>query len=133
MAKLLGDIAIQNGLYTLLSAGMSCAVYDFVPEETAFPYAVLSEFFCTPEDTKTSYGQEVRCQIDVFSAYNGYKEVKGLVQEIQTALDSGNLSVSGFKVWDYQLSVDYMPDADDKRVRRAIVEIIINMSQEGGA
>ena len=70
-------------------------VYDFVPENTAFPYVKVGEETSIDNGTKTLQGNEHTLVIHTFSRYRGSKEVKEIMSRIFALLHESSLSVSG--------------------------------------
>jgi len=70
-------------------------VYDFVPENTAFPYVKVGEETSIDNGTKTLQGNEHTLVIHTFSRYRGSKEVKEIMSRIYALLHESSLSVSG--------------------------------------
>jgi len=70
-------------------------VYDFIPENTAFPYVKVGEETSIDNGTKTLQGNEHTLVIHTFSRYRGSKEVKEIMSRIYALLHESSLSVSG--------------------------------------
>jgi len=70
-------------------------VYDFVPENTAFPYVKVGEETSIDNGTKTLQGNEHTLVIHTFSRYRGSKEVKEIMSRIYALLHESSLSVTG--------------------------------------
>jgi len=70
-------------------------VYDFVPENTAFPYVKLGEDTAIDNGTKTLQGNEHTLVVHTFSRYRGSKEIKDIMARIYTLLHESSLTVSG--------------------------------------
>jgi hypothetical protein len=81
-----GDSTLQN---------LVTDVYDFVPENTAFPYVKVGEETSIDNGTKTLQGNEHTLVIHTFSRYRGSKEVKEIMSRIYTLLHESSLSVTG--------------------------------------
>jgi len=81
-----GDSTLQN---------LVTDVYDFVPENTAFPYVKVGEETSLDNGTKTLQGNEHTLVIHTFSRYRGSKEVKEIMSRIYALLHESSLSVSG--------------------------------------
>lgn len=65
--------ALQQALYTKLSTDLgtlvpAVPVYSFfAPQDAEYPFAVISQFSATPDDTKGSEMQEMAVTIEIFS------------------------------------------------------------------
>ena len=81
-----GDSTLQN---------LVTDVYDFVPENTAFPYVKVGEETSLDNGTKTLQGNEQTLVIHTFSRYRGSKEVKEIMSRIYALLHESSLSVTG--------------------------------------
>jgi hypothetical protein len=81
-----GDSTLQN---------LVTDVYDFVPENTAFPYVKVGEETSLDNGTKTLQGNEHTLVIHTFSRYRGSKEVKEIMSRIYALLHESSLSVTG--------------------------------------
>jgi len=81
-----GDSTLQN---------LVTDVYDFVPENTVFPYVKVGEETSLDNGTKTLQGNEHTLVIHTFSRYRGSKEVKEIMSRIYALLHESSLSVTG--------------------------------------
>ena len=70
-------------------------VYDFVPDNSAFPYVKIGEETSVDNGAKTLQGNEHTLVIHIFSQYRGSKEVKNIMARIYALLHESNLSVTG--------------------------------------
>lgn len=84
--RLDGDSTLQN---------LVTDVYDFVPENTAFPYVKVGEETSLDNGTKTLQGNEHTLVIHSFSRYRGSKQIKEIMSRIYALLHESSLSVSG--------------------------------------
>ena len=71
-------LELQTAIYARLdsSAQLKKAVtgiYDYVPEETSFPYVVIGEVVSEPWNTKTTDGEAVTISLDIWSDQRGKK------------------------------------------------------------
>ena len=81
-------------------------VFDFVPENTAFPYVKVGEETAVDNGTKTLQGNEHTLVIHTFSRYRGSKETKEIMSRIYALLHESSLTGSGaslvnlrFEIW----------------------------------
>jgi hypothetical protein len=89
-AALDGDAALNALL------GSPAAIYDDVPQGSAFPYVVVGQAEAAkPFDTKTEEGMEQTVVIHTWSQYLGMKETKEIMAAVMGALDQQSLSVTG--------------------------------------
>ena len=70
-------------------------VFDFVPENTAFPYVKVGEETAVDNGTKTLQGNEHTLVIHTFSRYRGSKESKVIMSRVYALLHESSLTVSG--------------------------------------
>ena len=70
-------------------------VFDFVPENTAFPYVKIGEETSVDNGTKTLQGNEHTLVIHTFSRYRGSKETKEIMSRIYALLHESDLTISG--------------------------------------
>ena len=70
-------------------------VFDFVPENTAFPYLKIGEETAVDNGTKTLQGNEHTLVIHTFSRYRGSKETKEIMSRVYALLHESSLTVSG--------------------------------------
>lgn len=95
--------AIFKALYQL-----PIRVYDYVPDNTRFPYVTIGEERETPWDTKTGTGSEVEHEIHLWSQKRGFEENKVLSQKILDAIfsayESGEFSSKEWRCVDMTLS-----------------------------
>ena len=70
-------------------------VFDFVPENTAFPYVKVGEETSVDNGTKTLQGNEHTLVIHTFSIYRGSKETKEIMSRIYALLHESSLTITG--------------------------------------
>ena len=90
------DLELQKALYELFKSNLKFPFYDGLSDE-GYPYAAFGYTQDNALDTKTSRGNRLFYQIDLFSAYNGQKEVKEMAQQVMS-LFSDVISIGGGKV-----------------------------------
>lgn len=97
-----GSNALQKGIYDRLVAAPSlgATVYDFVPQNTAFPYIKIGEENLGEYDTKSSFGRSGNFTIHVFDTATGNKSIKTIMDNIYTRLhrQEAAMTVTGFTV-----------------------------------
>ena len=96
------SVALQTTIYNALTGNSTLTtklggnkIYDFVPENTAFPYVKLGTGSAVDNGTKTEKGSDYTLVIDTFSRYRGSKETKEIMSLVYDVLHESNLSVSG--------------------------------------
>lgn len=85
--------AVQKAIYNLLVSDSNVTskvtgVFDFVPQDKAFPYITLGESFHVVSDSATVKGDDVNIVINVWSRGKGTGSTKGRMEakEIQGAI-----------------------------------------------
>ena len=96
--------AVQTAVYGLLSAGLSCPVYDHVPEDSAYPYVVIDRTVVGTDDTFSTRRDERFVTLSVWSQYRGQKEVVDIIAEIDTALHNQRPTLTNGRV--VQMRID---------------------------
>jgi hypothetical protein len=76
---------IQKAVWKILTSdamlmSQIVGVFDFVPDNTNFPYVQIGEFTTGPFETFDEYGQEVTMTIHVWSQRLGPKAYQGMMQ-----------------------------------------------------
>ena len=93
----------QEAMFKRLNEHVEYPVYDYVPEESKFPYVVLGRVYSTPERTKTTDGERIEATIDVWSRSKGKKETISIIKNIEAAL-SEDLTVEGAFLLDQKVN-----------------------------
>ena len=70
-------------------------IFDNVPQDTDYPYVIISNESATNIGTKTLDGNEYSVDIEVWSQYRGKKEIKDAMERIYTLLHDTSYAVSG--------------------------------------
>lgn len=65
----------------------TAAVYDHVPQDTAFPYLVVENPVGRDHDTDTTLGWDADLTIHAWSRFRGQEEVEALQRETDDALN----------------------------------------------
>jgi len=95
------SLELQKTIFDTLSGDSTITstyganVYDYIPDNTSFPYVKLGEETSVDNGTKTLQGNEHTLVIHTFSQYRGSKEVKNIMSRIYALLHESSLSVSG--------------------------------------
>ena len=95
-------VTLQTTVYNALLANNPLTtklggnnIYDFVPENTAFPYVKIGDQTMVDDGTKTKKGTDFTLMIHTFSRYRGSKEIKEIMSLVYDVLHESSLSVSG--------------------------------------
>lgn len=116
--------SLQAAIYDRLTAKISdAAVYDFVPEDTKFPYIAIGEDTALPWNSKTADGQEVTHTLHLFSQAPGSQEIKDLIDQAIAALTVAplDLSEAGFTVAVHSLDFNQTLKEGDGITRHGIL------------
>ena len=84
-----------NGDSTLDGIIGNNKIFDNVPQDTSYPYAIIGNFNVVNRGTKTLDGNEYSVDIDVWSTYRGKKEISQAMERIYELLHDTTYSVSG--------------------------------------
>ena len=86
MAKVVNDL--QKSLYESLS-NINYDVYDNVPSDASFPYVRIDSEIIDNNPTKTDDTTDHTFILNIFSEYDGYKELREIIDEINEQLELG--------------------------------------------
>lgn len=92
---------LQTAIYTALNGNVTgiddavIAVYDDVPEGSAYPYVILGEETTANNGSTTLDGIEHTLTIHVWSQYRGRREIKLIMQSCYDLLHNAAITVSG--------------------------------------
>lgn len=78
---------LTKELYELLTANLTVPVYDDVPYDAVLPYITFGLFTCKTAGTKVNDITDVTINIDVWSDYQGKKEVNEIANNINNFLN----------------------------------------------
>lgn len=86
---------IQRAIYGQLNGVISVPVYDFVPQDTAYPYVTIGDDTAVAWDTFTETGLEATLTIHTWTRDRGRKATKDIQKEIYDILHRATFGVSG--------------------------------------
>ncbi len=91
---------LQKAVYVALDGDASLSalvngVFDFVPEDTEFPYVVIGDAGTRDWSTVTTKGAEITLEIDSYSRERGSKELLEIMTLVQDILHDVNLALTG--------------------------------------
>ena len=97
--------ALQTALYSRLNGDSALGdlvtgVFDAVPEDTVLPSVVIGEGTTVDNATKTLDIRDYIFTVDVWSAYQGMKQIKDIMSRVYLLLHEYSLSVSGANLID---------------------------------
>ena len=121
--------ALQQAIYAGLGAnaqvqavlGNPPRLYDAVPRDAVFPYAVLGDGQETDASTATEQGSEHTLAVHIWSRAGGHRECKQTAEAIRDALDNAALVLAGFALIDIRFqSADYARQPDGETWRASL-------------
>lgn len=108
------SLPAQDALVVLLRATPSPAgakVYDKPPTGALPPYATIGEGDAAPTDEDGLDATEINLQIDAWSDYSGWAEVKAIASAYRAVLDERPLVAVGHRIERMHVrSISYMRD-----------------------
>lgn len=93
---------IQQAMYSVIRADaplntlLGGRVYDAVPQGEVFPYLVFAEFSHLPWNTHTTPGGDIIVGLDIWSTYDGYRELQQAEDHLLRLFGQSHLSVPGY-------------------------------------
>lgn len=90
--------SISKAVYQLLTNHQTVPVYDDVPQEAATPYITMGTFTCKANEIKNNDLVDATLNMEIWSQYQGKKEVNSIADDIITLLSAAtfDLSEDGF-------------------------------------
>lgn len=93
--------ALQQALYTKLTAdatlmALVTGVYDYVPQDAAFPYVMIGEIGISPLASAAGGGMDAAITLRALSREGGRKQAAAILERLHALLHRGTLSLSGF-------------------------------------
>lgn len=81
-----------------MSALVGAGIYDIPPTDAVLPYVTIGDDDIHQYDVRCKKAFRVFFQVDGWSEYGGYKEVKDIAQTAQDALHEYPLEINGYRV-----------------------------------
>ncbi|MYS74169.1 DUF3168 domain-containing protein [Streptomyces sp. SID5926] len=93
-------LPVQTAVYGRLKgdatlAGMISGIYDYVPEDVAYPFVVIGEALETPDNRHGGFGRETVVTLHVWSRYQGYSQALRIGARVTALLDHQPLTIEG--------------------------------------
>jgi len=93
-------VSVQTAVYNALTGNSSLTssvtgIYDFVPENTSFPYVKVGDQTMVDDGTKDKKGSDFTLIVHTFSRYRGSKEIKEIMSLVYDVLHESSLTISG--------------------------------------
>lgn len=94
--------AIQQAIYDILTNDSTfitkvTGVFDFVPDNQAYPFITVGESTSIPYETYDRYGEEVSTILHVWSRYQGMKEINEIMDDCKRLLARKSFTVIGWQ------------------------------------
>jgi hypothetical protein len=119
---------IQKALYQQMTndpdlTALISGVFDYVPDNQAFPYIVLSGFIETPWNTFSRNGKNVLATIHIYSEQKGNKEAYTILNRMNQVLDGATLPLDNHSLVSIQFedSQNWSNELELKEVREVAV------------
>lgn len=121
--------ALQQAVFAELSAnaevqgvlGDPPRLYDAVPRDAAFPYAVIGDGRQNDASTASGQGSEHILAVHVWSRGGGHREAKEIAGSIRDGLDGASLALTGFALVGIAFqSADYARQNDGETWRASL-------------
>lgn len=119
-------LALQTAMYETLT-GLGYIVFDYRPMEEPFPYMVIGEDDLSSSHLKDKPHYTVISTVNVFSKYEGNKQVKEMLDAFISNCDR-HMSLTGWKISHMEvLNTDILPDTQPDVIHGiAVVEYQIS-------
>ncbi len=91
---------VQKAIYEKLTASSSLmssvsGIFDYVPEDTAFPFIIIGDVKATDLSNLAKGGIEHRISVNIFSREGGKKQAASIMGILEGLLHNSSISVSG--------------------------------------
>ena len=94
------DVKVQEYLYYLLNK-LPYDVYDSVPKDAKCPYVQIGIDYGGDNSTKTDFAYKDYQTIDIFWNYNGKKEVREIMKQVNSLLQNQELMFDDMQIYFY--------------------------------
>ncbi|PSK47976.1 hypothetical protein B0E38_06453 [Streptomyces sp. 111WW2] len=93
-------LPVQTAVYARLKddatlTGMISGIYDYVPEDVAYPFVVIGEALETPDNRHGGFGRQTVVTLHVWSRYQGYSQALRIGARVTELLDHQPLALPG--------------------------------------
>lgn len=90
----------QQAIYSVLTGdptlmGLITGVFDFVPEDVAYPYVALGEVITTPDNRHRGFGRQVVETLHIWTKERGFAGALAIEDRITQLLDHQPLTLPG--------------------------------------
>lgn len=123
---MIASLGIQSAIFTKLSGdstlmALVTGVYDSLPANTPYPYAVIGEDTEVAWNALTKIGREVTVTIHIFSQEAGMKQAKTIASRITSLIERQTLSASGITTVSSKLDLALFFTDPDGITRHGVV------------
>lgn len=91
---------LQTTIYNILKK-LPYAVYDYVTKNAECPYIQIGTSYGGDDSTKTNLGYKDYQYIDIYSRYQGKKEVSQIMQQVNELLQNKKFTVGNKQIFLY--------------------------------
>lgn len=102
-------------------------IHDYVPDETNFPYIVFGRSYSEPYKTKTSIGERIELQIEIWSATKGKEETINIIKLMEVALTEELTVEDAFLISQEVKSREVLEEAIDLFHGTIVFEILLDL------
>lgn len=102
-------------------------IHDYVPDETDFPYIVFGRSYSEPYKTKTSIGERIELQIEIWSATKGKEETINIIKLMEAALTEELTVEDAFLISQEVKSREVLEEAIDLFHGTIVFEILLDL------
>lgn len=102
-------------------------IHDYVPDETNFPYIVFGRSYSEPYKTKTSIGERIELQIEIWSATKGKEETINIIKLMEVALTEEITVEDAFLISQEVKSREVLEEAIDLFHGTIVFEILLDL------
>lgn len=102
-------------------------IHDYVPDETNFPYIVFGRSYSEPYKTKTSIGERIELQIEIWSATKGKEETINIIKLMEAALTEELTVEDAFLISQEVKSREVLEEAIDLFHGTIVFEILLDL------
>lgn len=124
--------AVQRAFYARLTEALDVPVYDFVTEDTPYPYVVIGEATEVDDNTHDSFGRTLTQTLHVWTrGHGGFDPALEIVDQIQQALDHKlDLDIVGHRLVTLRLDQTLTMRDPDPLIRHAPIRFRVQTEQE---
>lgn len=93
-------LAVQTALYGVLSGdaqltALISGVWDYVPEDAAYPYVHIGEATEIPDNTHSTWGRQTTHTLHIWTQARGHAQGLTIAARVMQVLDHQPLTISG--------------------------------------